>query len=206
LEGGGTMINPIIVFNVMRTNKNMSYSQIVEKANEYLSSFDFVDLPIRFITFGNINSNIPSAAIDITGSRISLNTEWLRRIVKDEGEEGEKALAVSLAHEMSHRLDYQQIVLNHNDRKFIKWINELFADYHAVQLALDGDTNLFEKTVKYKTNNSNVSKDYFSHPSWNRRVEYIKNYSFDSDFIRLVAKECNCNNQKLIDNVCNHFK
>lgn len=60
--------------------------------------------------------------------------------------------------------------------------------------------------MKYKLScKKKKDRDTRSHPSWNKRINYIVNYDFNDDLIDKIAFECGCNNDKLITNVKNYF-
>ena len=60
--------------------------------------------------------------------------------------------------------------------------------------------------MKYKLScKQKKDKDTRSHPSWNRRIEYISNYNFDYNLIDKIAFDVGCENSKLILAVKKHF-
>ena len=49
-------------------------------------------------------------------------------------------------------------------------------------------------------------KDTYTHPSWERRIYFIKKYDFNKNLIKEIADIVGCKNEQLISSVSNHFE
>lgn len=146
-------------------------------------------------------------------STIVATPEWAFRLTAINTENVRLAFLMSLGHELSHKendLNPFFYIIFKNGVKFISYVNEIHADFGATQKFANYQRITQVNAMLYKVE---AKKEYKipdraknGHPSWRQRIEYVKNYDFDKKLIRKIAKDTNCNNEKLIQKVIEHFE
>lgn len=172
-----------------------------------LSSFDYWKGKIRYAWFWSAGVHVPNASATIPGL-ILINAEWASRIVlNQDNPHMHDAFALTVCHEMAHQeKDFYYFDLFSADGKFVNWVDEVRADFDGVKKGLEGDRSRASFAMKYKLScKKKNDRDTRSHPSWNKRINYIANYDFNDDLIDKIAYECGCKNNKLIIAVKNFF-
>lgn len=163
---------------------------------------------IFYACLWSMGSHIPNASATIPGV-ILINAEWAVRIVFDQGNPTmHDAFTLTICHEMIHQeRDFYFFDFFTNDGKFVNWVNEVHADFGGIRKGLDGKRNRASEAMKYKKScRKKLDRDSRSHPSWEKRIEYIENYNFNKELIDRIALDCNCKNTRLITNVINFFE
>lgn len=116
---------------------------------------------------------------------------------------------MSLGHEMTHKDNDIKVIKGmfiKNGTKFLAHVNEVHADFGAVQKLANNNREKQLKAMKYKQSyKKNVDVSDFCHPSWNQRYNYIEKYNFDEKLIRQIAADVGCTNEKLIEKAIRHF-
>lgn len=182
-------------------------SGISEKLMKELIPFDYWKGKIRYSWLWSVGVHVPNASATIPGF-ILINAEWASRIIFDQDNPHmHDAFALTVCHEMTHQeKDFYYFDLFSVDGKFVNWVDEVHADFGGVLKGLDGDRTKASLAMKYKLScKTKKDRDTRSHPSWNKRIEYIANYDFNADLIDKIAYECGCKNNKLIMAVKNFF-
>lgn len=140
------------------------------------------------------------------------------------------ALKSSVGHELGHKNDYmpkskiKRFLLNcaelldglffkyvpyvSKEFKFYLWIWEVHADFYGCFIALNGSrTNqLMSIDFKISKKSGTICKDSYTHPSWEKRLKYIKFYNFDRRLILQVARDAGFSlNECLLENIILHY-
>lgn len=92
--------------------------------------------------------------------------------------------------------------LNKADKSFIYQLDEVYADFNGILLMLDRDRERALNAINRKAdflNPENLNSSLKpTHPSWDRRIFYVKNFDFNSTLIRWLAADTGCKNKELI--------
>ena len=154
-----------------------------------LSLFDYWSGKFMYSWFWSAGVHVPNASATVPGL-ILINAEWASRLVlNQDNPHMHDAFALTIGHEITHQeKDFYYLDLFSADGKFINWVDEVHADFGGGQKGLDSK-----------------DKDTRSHPSWNRRIDYILHYDFNEELIDKIAFDCGCNNNKVITAVKNFF-
>lgn len=172
-----------------------------------LRPFDYWKGKIRYFWFWSAGVRVPNASATIPGL-ILINAEWASKIVlNQDNSHMHDAFALTIGHEITHQeKDFYYFDLFSADGKFVNWIDEVHADFGGVQKGLDSDRSRALFAMKYKLScKKKNDKDTRSHPSWNKRMDYIVNNDFNEVLINRIALDCGCNNDKLISAVKRYF-
>ena len=180
---------------------------ISENLIKKLNPFDYWKGKIIYSWFWSAGVHFPNASATIPGL-ILINAEWASRIIlNQDNPHMHDAFALTVCHEMTHQendfyyFDYFQLMEN-----LLIGLTKSSADFCGVKRGLEGDRSRASFAMKYKLScKKKKDRDTRSHPSWNKRINYIVNYDFNDDLIDKIAFECGCNNDKLITNVKNYF-
>ncbi len=140
------------------------------------------------------------------GKYILLNSEWAFRFTLLNDSKLDNAFDITIGHEMTHKeKELCPIRLNSKKRKFVRWINEVHADFGGAQKMADGSREKLLAAIKYKSDLHTNSTDNEAHPSWKRRKCYVENYDFEPQLVRKIASDIGYNNQVFIEEVCNFY-
>ena len=90
--------------------------------------------------------------------------------------------------------------------KFISWVNEVHADFGAAEKMADSSRNKLILSMKYKLSLKQTDNDSPTHPSWEKRLDYVSNYDFDETLIRKIAEDTGCQNEILINKIISYYK
>lgn len=141
---------------------------------------------------------------------VYINMGWALQLFINPTAETEHAFQTSLGHEISHLNDYPYAAYKGKQRKFIRYTNEIRADFNGILLGVNGNVSVGLSCIEYKKKRCGLQSHYFSsadHPSWNRREKYISNFlTFDEFLIRQIAKDVGCKDQNLITSVVSHYQ
>ena len=204
------MLSLFVMLSILRRAKKehrelpANYKQIL---NEVAEKYSTDSIKVYYSWFWDAGGRFPNASATIPGI-ILINSVWAFFLIyHHEDDRLIDAFKMTIGHEMTHQEnDYFYLEPFSKGQKFVNWINEIHADYGGIMKAFDGDVNLGIKALEFKKKcQGDTDNDGRSHPSWRRRIEYIKKYDFDRDIIQEVAKTTGCSNQKLIDVVCEHY-
>ena len=138
---------------------------------------------------------------------IIVNSEWAAHLVLFRNPETINAFWATIGHEMTHKdNDYVFWEFWTKDKTFVNWINEVHADFGGTIKCLDGKRAYAIRAVSYKKKyKGKKDRDTLTHPSWNKRLEYISKYNFNEALIRKIATDVGCKNEKLINNICSYY-
>lgn len=102
---------------------------------------------------------------------------------------------------MGHELAHEQFSVSEKalkryniNRVLINWIIEIHADYVGITITGNGDRNHFLQAIEYITQQRELEgkqndRDTHTHPSYTRRMAYVKAYDFDELLIHAVASD-----------------
>lgn len=196
----------LYVYNEAR-KKKIRISNIELQLIKELEQFSSWSGKIWYAWFWSAGVHIPNASATIPGL-ILINAEWAARIVLyQKNQNMHDAFKLTVCHEMTHQEnDFSFFDFFTKDGIFVNWINEVHADFGGTEKAFNGERKKAIYGMKYKLScKQKKDKDTRSHPSWNRRIEYISNYNFDYNLIDKIAFDVGCENSKLILAVKKHF-
>ena len=203
------MISPLVVKYIKRKarriNKGLpqNYEVILcEKIRIYSSKKKII-----FSWLWDGGGKVPSASATIPGI-ILINAEWATRIVLfPDDEDMHNAFRLTMGHEFTHQEnDYFFLEPFTKNEKFVYWVNEVHADFGGIVKAFDGKINPALQAMEYKRKSKiREDRDTFTHPSWERRMRFVREFDFDAKLIREIAAIVGCKNEQLIDRVSSHF-
>lgn len=179
-----------------------------EILKEEIKQYSGKSKKIIFSWLWDCGGRVPNASATIPGI-IFVNAEWAARIVLfPEDSEMHSAFRLTMGHEFTHQEnDYFFLEPLTKNEKFVYWVNEVHADFGGVVKAFDGNVELGLRAMEYKKKSKiREDKDSFTHPSWERRKNFIKTCSFDKKLIREIASIVGCKNESLINRVSSHFE
>ena len=163
---------------------------------------------IAFLWLWNFWGRIPNASATIPGI-IMINSEWAFQLVVNGGNEVVRdSFYMTVWHEMAHQKgDYFFLELFSNSSRFVNWVNEVHADYYAIEKSFDGSLKRGIPAMDHKLQmKNNKDKDSYTHPSRKRRKEFVEKYDFGEELIREIARITNCCDSSLIEKVSSFFE
>lgn len=146
-------------------------------------------------------------AVSFPSKYILLSTAWAFYFVFYNDGEMQNAFNITIGHELTHK-DRDICVLKYNPRyiKFIAYVNESHADFGAAEKMANCSRQKLLDSMEYKKAHKDKDISNLSHPTWTKRIFYAKHYDFGKELIRQIAKDTGCNDQKIIDEVCEHYQ
>ena len=137
---------------------------------------------------------------------ILVNAEWAARLALIEDQDTKDAFMITIGHELTHKekdfFSFRYIL----SYKFISWVNEVHADFGAAEKMADSSRNKLILSMKYKLSLKQTDNDSPTHPSWEKRLDYVSNYDFDETLIRKIAEDTGCQNEILINKIISYYK
>lgn len=159
------------------------------------------DAGAKFLSAGAYTPGAPD--------EIWFNSEWAARLLYYDDQSIWNAFSLTVGHELTHKEnDFSQRTLCIRDMKFISWVNEVHADYKSAlkragssrdKLIASHNYKLKAKNILYRDHNTG------SHPSWRKRIYYIKNFDFNRELIDEIARDTKCKNQELINRINDYY-
>lgn len=204
-------LSPLVAIHVVRKAKKQGVRLSVDWREILFRELDcFKEGRIKMVYswLWDSGGRVPNASSTIPGL-ILVNAEWAAMIaLYQENEKVHEAFKLTMGHEMTHQHDKFFIAIPFSkDAKFIYWINEVHADFGGAVIAFDGDVARTAEAMQFKrVCKGNRDKDAYSHPSWQRRIEFIRNDNFDRELIYKIAIITGCKNERLIERVCDQYK
>lgn len=136
-----------------------------------------------------------------------MSTEWAFYLLFFNDDELKDALNITIGHELTHKEnEFHTFWLLSKKKMFVKWVNELHADFGAAQKMANSERQKLLNSMEYKKARKDEDKSTPNHPSCKQRIYYAEHYDFGEELIRQIAKDTDCNNQKIIDEVCKHYQ
>lgn len=204
------MLSPVVDLYVRRKAKK-EHRSLPENykfiLREFAEKYCTNKVKVHYLWFWDAGGRFPNASATIPGV-ILMNSVWASLLVEKYNDETiVDAFKMTIGHELTH-LEHEFFYLEpfSKTQKFVDWINEVHADYGGIIKAFDGDVyrgvRALEFKEKFKCGRDNDGR---SHPSWKRRIEFIKKFDFNANTIREVAGIVGCNNQKIINLICEYY-
>lgn len=190
-----------------KKNKICLPSEFEDILEDAISTYKYSAKKIVFSWFMDGGRKVPNASATIPGI-IVINAEWATRLVLYPNDEKMKAaFQLTMGHEFTHQEnDYFFLEPFTKEEKFVYWVNEVHADFGGIVKVFEGSVEKGLRAMEYKKRYKNhKDKDSFTHPSWERRMNFIKEYDFNVNLIREIAGIVGCRNEKLIRRVEKHF-
>jgi len=195
-------ISPLLFFHIKRRSpqaRKLSKPEIEKRLEDVLNEFYSYGYHIRFLWFMDWGRSVPDAMAG-KENRIYFNSEWASIIVS-EPEESRNAFRMTMGHEMAHLSEQF-----HSDAKvyanghFVKWVNEVRADFSGMYLFLEGNKEEAVKALQFKASRyRKKDEDAYAHPSWEKRIDYISNYEYDEKLIRRIAEDAMLTDESVIN-------
>lgn len=185
-----------------------TYQQIRKAANKARALRVPFPVKVGFSSCLNPFSDRLISMMNPTCTKINFNYEWLARAVLfGDKQDFQTAFKAVIGHEVGHKVATCPLkhVLLPQCRKFVRWINEYYADFYAVTMALGGSRELMIASMDYRRSIDKPDEDTDYMPSWKRRKEVMRQYIFDPTFVLAVAQDTGCTNYAVIQRVCNYY-
>lgn len=208
------MINFLTKQYISRRTKELGGS-VPDNYLAILQKIENTELPdgmsLRFGGLFNRGKNVN--AYPLFRKYIILNPEYATKFVLYDGDNKKKsklskALLLTIGHELTHiekhQEKYKQLTpfrLPLKKMKFTAWVNEAHADFGGAQKMANSSRQTLLEVMEYKKAQHPDSKDICHHPSWERRMYYVKKFDFTNELIEQIAKDVGYKNQKFIDKV-----
>lgn len=172
-----------------------------------LDFYEEIALPdiLRFTILKDGFFNILSACA-ISPDHILASQEWAIRLFLNN--EIKDAFTITIGHERVHleKDFFYKKPINKFGKKFVNWVNEVHADFGAAEKMADSSRNKLILSMKYKLSLKQTDNDSPTHPSWEKRLDYVSNYDFDETLIRKIAENTGCQNEILINKIISYYK
>ena len=138
---------------------------------------------------------------------IVANPAWAAKLVLFNNPEIEGVFFITAGHEMTHiEKEFSDKHLNAKNRKFVKWVNEVHADFAAAEKMVGSSKEKLIKSIDYKIAVKPNNTDSPSHPSWKQRKLYAEIGAFNRKLIDIIALDTDCTNITLIEEVSCFYK
>lgn len=199
-------VNLYIKIRAKKEHKRLpsEYRQILSRV---IGKYSDAGCRLVYAWFWDAGDAMPNASATIPGI-ILINSVWAYLLITGyDNEVVMDAFDMTICHELTHLdNDYLYIEPFTKESRFVYWVNEVHADFGGIVKAFDGDGVRGIKSLQYKYELiGNRDKDSRMHPSWQKRIEYVRSGIFDSHLIRKIADAVGCKDQDLIDKVCGHY-
>ena len=90
--------------------------------------------------------------------------------------------------------------------KFIAYVNEIHADFGSAQKMLNSNREQLIQSMLYKQSQfSNIDKGDYAHPSWEKRITYVRNFNFTKALIKQIMYDMECFNSFIMNDICSYF-
>lgn len=177
----------------------------VAKSFGYKLSFDYS----KKNKFYNVYSDIltANAGWSLKNFPILVSPEWAYRLLCCHSDDVENAFLITLGHEMTHKAnkDICTCSINIKNSKFKAYINEVHADFNSTHILCNNNRDKLVNALLYKKSSATKLNGNYSHPSWDKRIEYATNYNFNEELIRKIASDVKVTDEKIISIACHHF-
>ena len=181
--------------------------------DDWLNKQENVSLPnnvvLRFTTLKDGFSSLLSASAHLPYYIIA-SPEWAARLFLFDSEATRNAFTITIGHEITHLDgDFPNTKLTRNDKKFVNWVNEVHADFCAAEKMVEYNIQKIIYYIKYKRSfkkKRKWNKNYSTHPSWNNRERYARNYDFNDILIEQIKVDTKCKNSELVQKVKVFYK
>lgn len=180
-------------------------AEILKKTMKY---FKKKNINIFFSTFFHENQDYLNANAGYGRMPIALNAEWAAHIVlKGHKPEVQNALLCTIGHELTHKDGDLYPTFRKKNNKFIFWVNEMHADYGSAQKMVNSERIRLLSAMEYKLSQKKSDTEGSDHPSWRKRIYYVKNFeTFGDELINRVFSDTQCESEELLEKAKKHFQ
>lgn len=148
-----------------------------------------------------LNANAGMFAI----SSIHVTPEWAYQLVTN-NKEMDIPFKATIGHEIAHKTGEMFFLTFPWRVRFNSWAREVHADFGGAQLMLNGKRNTMLNAMKFKMKFKDKNYEDSTHPSWKRRMYYVKNYDFTPELIRKIAEDTGYRGERFIEKTCNFYE
>lgn len=169
---------------------------------------------VKFILpFINKSSTILNAYAPLCNKEILVCVSWAIQILFYDSPETKNTFCITMGHELTH-MDANSYMcpfrLKETDRRFIAWINEVYADFGGAMKGANGSREKLIEALKYKLKQrldaGETDIDQTDHPCMQRRINYAADFDFTVRLIHQIAADTDCKNEQLIHKVISQDK
>ena len=180
-------------------------AEILKKTKRY---FKKKNIRICFSACIHENQDYLNANAGMGIIPIILNAEWAAHIVlKGHKPEVQNALLCTIGHELTHKDGDLYRTFRKKNNQFIFWVNEVHADYGSAQKMVNSERTRLLSAMEYKLSHKKSDTDGSDHPSWKRRIYYVKNFdTFGDELIDRISVDTQCESEELIAKAKKHFQ
>lgn len=210
-----TFLNIYIIKRFKKLNKSIPSNKSAILKN-WISKYNEDKIKVKFSYFIPMERNKILGVLSINNT-IYLSAEAATQIIlNSEDSTAYKAALFSLGHEIGHIMKnfkkdcLHNTKLNKQDKKFIKYIDEVYSDFYAIKSKLNNSRTDAIDAVNYKIKERVLHKRYIdrsdeTHPGWFLRKQFIKHYNFNLDLINEIALISGCTNSSLIQKIFQYY-
>lgn len=149
---------------------------------------------------------------------IVANPAWASKLILFNNSEIEDVFLITSGHEMTHiEKEFSYRHLKAENRKFVKWVNEVHADFGGAKIMADSSKERLLSCIDYKIRLKSLGKQYWikrlirqligsTHPSWQQRRIYAETGVFDKALIETIAINTGCIDKDLVNDVVNYYQ
>lgn len=149
---------------------------------------------------------------------IVANPAWASKLILFNNPEIEDVFLITSGHEMTHvEEEFSYRHLRTENRKFVKWVNEVHADFGGAKTMADSSRKRLLSCIDYKIRLKYLGKQCWikrvihkfigsTHPSWKQRRAYAETGAFNRKLIDTIATDTGCTNIELIEDIANFYK
>jgi len=150
-----------------------------------------------------LGTSIYTASASIHGY-IFISIAWLKRLIVYNDRRAYNALLLTIGHELGHKnSDFN--LFSVKNFKFLHWTTEVHHDFYGAEIMTNSNRVALVDAIKYKCKIKPNNKDSYTHPPWNRRLDYVLNYDFGEELIKKIAKDTRCQNEILISRISTFY-
>lgn len=149
---------------------------------------------------------------------IVANPAWASKLILFYNPEMENVFLITSGHEITHtEKEFSYRHLKTENRKFVKWVNEVHADFGGAKIMADSSRERLLSCIDYKIRLKSLGKQDWikrvihqligsTHPSWKQRRAYAETGAFNRKLIDTIATDTGCTNIGLIEDIANFYK
>ena len=160
---------------------------------------------LRFSFFYDFITTQESMCLTRTNVIVA-NPAWASKLILFNNSEIEDVFLITSGHEMTHiKKEFSYRHLKAENRKFVKWVNEVHADFGGAEKMAQSSKEKLINSISYKIRVKPNNQESSTHPSWKQRMNYAKTGVFNKALIETIAEETGCTNNKLINEISKFY-
>lgn len=196
----------LYIYSKAKKSKLSNYDDVDSVLNKYENNLNIEQINFSFYFLYDTFTESESMCIT-KHNKILANPAWAAKMVLFYSTKVEKVFFITVGHEITHiEKEFSFKCLHAEERKFVRWTNEIHADFGAAEKMANSNRHELLEVIDYKINQKLYNKDSNSHPSWKHRKGYVENYDFDINLINKIANDTDCINKELIEDICDHYQ